>query len=107
MGNVLFGNSYSVVNHNDWFGPTYLFYLNDLPCKMDFNPGSTEQTQAVFWLRADCIFQNKQTNKYDEFQHLIFSASNIGSCFSQKHLGLFLDEKSLCNKHAKSKIIKY
>lgn len=55
MGNVLFGNSYSLVNHNDWFGPTYLFYLNDLPCKMDFNPSSTEQTQEAYF--------SKQTNK--------------------------------------------
>ena len=63
---------------------------------MKFNPDPNKQVTKVL------LFSCKI--KSDEHHHLTFNGNKVQQCSSQKHLGLFLDNKLDFNKHLDEKI---
>ena len=65
--------------------------------KMSFNPDSNKQATEV-------LFSRKVNS--DDHPKLTFNGNQVQQCSSQKHLGLFLDNKLDFNKHLDEKINK-
>ena len=66
-------------------------------CKNSFNPDPNKQaTEALF---------SRKVNSHDH-PKLTFNGNQVQQCSSQKHLGLFLDNKLDFNKHLDERINK-
>ena len=66
-------------------------------CKMSFDPDPNKQATEV-------LFSRKINS--DDHPKLSFNGNQVQQCSSQKHLGLFLDNKFDFNKHVDEEIDK-